>query len=270
MRTLTLLNQKGGVGKTSTCHHLAGALSKKGRRVLLIDNDPQSSLTQGLIGPLEARNLHPTQTVAEIYASLGDTFPELLVRATTINGVDLIAGHRDATGYNLPYPFRLDHELQRSISSFLQQVRDYDFCLIDCPPNLHLCSWASLVGSTHIIVPLQAEDYGAQGIIDVQDSVEMVRGGPNPSLEMLGYLITMFSPRKSIHKLYSENLRDLYGEEVFKTIIPHAADYPEAIAARKPVSIHKPRGAAAKAFDSLADEIEARVVAVPTATRGVA
>ena len=83
--------------------------------------------------------------------------------------------------------------------------------MIDCPPNLHLCSWAALVASDHLIVPLQPEDYGAQGIIDVTESVARVLAGPNPDLHLLGYLITMINARKTIHRLYEETLRERYG-----------------------------------------------------------
>jgi len=140
-------------------------------------------------------------------------------------------------------------------------VRDnYDLVLIDCPPNLCLCSWAALVASDALVVPLQAEDYGAQGIMDVQDSVSMVTAGPNPELRLLGYLITMFNPRKTVHRMYEQRLRELYGADVFTVVIPHAADYPEAIAYRKPVAQYKPRGVASKAIRALADEMAARLV----------
>jgi chromosome partitioning protein len=115
------------------------------------------------------------------------------------------------------------------------------------------------VASDHLIVPLQPEDYGAQGIIDVQESIAMVTGGPNPELNLLGYLITMYVVRKSIHKLYEENLRAEYGPNVFAARVPHAAEFPEAIAHRKPVSLYRPRGAAAKAMRAVADEVLVRI-----------
>jgi chromosome partitioning protein len=258
LSVITLLNQKGGVGKTSTCHHLAGTLAQLGRRVLLIDNDPQASLSQGIWGPDVARSLDPSITLAAVYRG-EDPFPEQVIRPV-IPGVDLLPGSRAVNDWNLPRPFEQPYEAQTCIRSFLGPIRDrYDLVLIDCPPNLCLCSWAALVASDHLIVPLQAEDYGAQGIMDVQDSVGLVTSGPNPGLELLGYLITMFNPRKTVHRAYEANLRNLYGSQVFATMIPHVADYPEAIAFRKTVAQHKPRGAAAKAVRALADEIQARL-----------
>ena len=258
MAIVTVLNQKGGVGKTSTCHHLAGTLAQLGRRVLLVDNDPQASLTQGLWGPTVARSTNPAETLAAVYS--GDVFPEQVVRPSGIAGVDLVAGSRAVNDWNVPRPFEAPYDAQTCLRTFLEPVQgSYDLVLIDCPPNLCLCSWAALVASDALVVPLQAEDYGAQGIMDVQDSVAMVTGGLNPGLQLLGYLITMFNPRKTVHRMYEQRLRELYGADVFATLIPHAADYPEAIAYRKPVALYKPKGAAAKAIKALADEMAERL-----------
>jgi chromosome partitioning protein len=152
--------------------------------------------------------------------------------------------------------------MQAGLREILGEVRDrYDLVLIDCPPNLHLCSWAALVASDHLIVPLQPEDYGAQGIIAVQDSVSLVRNGPNPDLSLLGFLITMIATRKTVHKLYEATLREMYKADVFATTIPEAVDFVEAIYQRKPVAQYKPRSAAAKTIRALADELFERLAA---------
>jgi chromosome partitioning protein len=170
MPVVTLLNMKGGVGKTSTCHHLAGTLSLMGKRVLLVDNDPQSSLSQGFWGPAATASLEPGETIAAVYAG-DDPFPEQIIRPSGLPGVDLLPGSMAATRYNVPVPHESPDESQRCLRGFLTDVRDrYDLVLIDCPPNLHLCSWASLVASDFLVVPLQPEDYGSQGISSVLDS----------------------------------------------------------------------------------------------------
>jgi chromosome partitioning protein len=256
---VTMLNQKGGVGKTSTCHHLTGTLARDGRRVLLIDNDPQASLSQGFWGPVATAALEPSATVAALYAG-DEPFPEQVIRPTGIAGIDLVPGSRVATDFNTPRPHRADDASQRCLETFLAELRDqYDIVLIDCPPNLHLCSWAALVASTHLIVPLQAEDYDAQGLGPVQESVGLVTAGPNPALSLLGFVITMFNARLAIHKLYDGLLRDQYGVAVFEARIPYAADYKEAIAQRLPIAQYKPKGASAKAIKALADELFARL-----------
>src|SRR4051794_18681132 len=259
MPVVTLLNQKGGVGKTSTTHHLAGTLAAGGRRVLLVDNDPQASLSQGFWGPVATAELDPGATVAALYAGL-DPFPEQVIRPTGIPGIDLVPGSKAATDYNVPRPYEAAAEAQTCLRSFLADVGDrYDLVLIDCPPNLHLCSWAALVASDHLIVPLQPEDFGAQGIIDVQDSVARVLAGSNPHLTLLGYLITMHNARLSVHKMYEEMLRQMYGADVFATTTPTSAASKEARMQPKPIAQFKPRGAAAKTVQALADEIARRI-----------
>jgi chromosome partitioning protein len=263
MPVITVLNQKGGVGKTSACHHLAGTLALMGRRVLLIDNDPQSSLTQGLWGPSAALSIDPAETVAAVYA--GDAFPDRVIKQTGIAGVELVPGSVRSTRHNVPVPHEADWDAQTCLRMFLEDLRGrYDLVLVDNPPNLHLCSWASLVASDFLVVPLQPEDYGAQGIAEVQDSVARVVAGPNPGLGLLGYLIMMVAPRRSVHQLYEERLRAAYGADVFAARVPEAADYVEAVARRQPIAQYKPRSAAAKAIHAVAEELLARVVARAT------
>lgn len=255
---ISLLNQKGGVGKTSTCHHLAGTLAQMGCRVLLVDNDPQSSLTQGLWGPSATRDLAPNRTIDAIYRRGASA--SQVIHPTGLAHVDLVPGCRHAGEFNNSMPHRASRDLQFAIRDVVREsASNYDLVLIDCPPNLHLCSWAALVASDYLVVPLQPEDYGAQGIIDVRESIDLVTAGPNPGLLLLGYLITMYAARKSIHKLYEENLRAEYGRLVFDARVPHAAEFPEAIAHRKPVSLYKPKGTAAKAVRAVADEILSRI-----------
>lgn len=239
---IVLLNQKGGVGKTSTCHHLAGTLSRMGRRVLLLDNDPSGA------------------------------DPRRIARPTGFERIDLIAGNEMVTEYNTPRPHLTAHrDHQFALREAVDAARgDYDLVLIDCPPNLHLCSWAALTAADRLIIPLQPEDYGAQGIRDVHESIRLVREHTNPGLSVLGYLVTMGNAPRAIHKMYDENLRELYGTQVFETRIPHAAEYPEAIAYRKPIAMYKPKGAAAKAIQSLADEMLARLATTPAMPEGEA
>lgn len=269
MPVVTMLNQKGGVGKTSTCHHLAGTLALMGRRVLLVDNDPQASLTQGFWGPAATRALPAEKTIAAVYR--GDLpFPDQVIRETPVANVSLVPGSRHATEFNVPMPHRLGRDEQGCLREFLQEVRDgYDLVLIDCPPNLHLCSWASLAASDCLVVPLKPEDYGAQGIIEVNESVQLVRSSINPGLRMLGYLLTLMSIRKSVHQMYEEGLRSQFGELVFETRVAEAVEYVEALNRRLPVAQYKPKGAASKTMKALAEELECRLMR-PASTAGEA
>jgi chromosome partitioning protein len=258
---VTMWNQKGGVGKTSTCFHMASVLAAGGRRVLLVDADPQSSLTQGFYGPQQTRQLDSAETIAGILAG-DEPFPDQVNRPSGVAGIDLVPGSRHAARSNVPMPHEADWPAQVSLREFLSGVRDrYDLVLIDVPPNLHLCSWAALVASDALAVPLQPEDFGAQGIADVRESVERVQAGPNPGLRQLGYIVTMHAPRRAVHQVYVARLREIYGDAVFAAMVPESVDFVEAIAQRKPIAAYKPRGAAAKAIKALAEELLARLAA---------
>jgi chromosome partitioning protein len=256
---ISLLNQKGGVGKTSTCHHLAGTFAKDGRGVLLIDNDPQASLSQGFWGPDATRRIGAAESVAALYNTDLAPIPEALIRPTGFDRISIVPGSRHLTPFNmLPRPAWPDSEC--GMRDFLNEVRDgFDLTLIDCPPNLHLCSWAALVASNFLIVPLSPEDYGAQGIIDVQESVALAQAGPNPALRLLGFLIPMHDKRLGIHTAYETLLREMYGSDVFASPFPLAKDFKEAVASRMPISHYKPKSAPAKAAKAVAEEILERI-----------
>jgi chromosome partitioning protein len=177
-----------------------------------------------------------------------------------VAGVELLAGSRLASRFNVPEPHRTDWPLQVALREFLGEVQDrYDFVLIDCPPNLHLASWAALVASDGLLVPLQPEDFGAQGIIDVKESIARVIAGPNPALRLLGILINMANLRAVVHQGFERLLRQEHGSAVFQTVIPNSVDFKEAIVHRKPVALYKPRGTAAKVMKALSDEIDLRL-----------
>jgi chromosome partitioning protein len=256
---VSLLNQKGGVGKTSTCHHLSGALSAIGKRVLLVDNDPQASLTQGFFGPEAMRATGFGESVAALYDPDFAAVPEAVIRPTGVAGVAIVPGSVRLTHFNQLSTDRwADSEL--GVRDFLAEVKDdYDLILIDNPPNLHLCGWAALTASDGLVIPLQAEDYGAQGIVAVMEAVAAVRGRTNPALATLGLLLTMYDKRLGIHVAYERHLREIYGPAVFEATFPLAKDYKEAVAARQPVTRYKPRSAAAKAILAVGEELLRRI-----------
>jgi chromosome partitioning protein len=268
MPSVCFLNLKGGVGKTSTCFHLAGALAQRGELVLLVDADPQASLTQGLLGPPATDQLHPSQTVAALFDELATPLPAALVCQTAIDGLDLIPGSQHLTPANMTPP-REWALFERCLSDALAELAPaYDMVLIDCPPNLYLCSWAALTASQYVVVPLQAEDFGSQGLKPVQAAIAAVQAGPNPGLRLAGYLLTMVDRRLSIHGTYEAFLRENFPGLVFETTVPRAKDYIEAVANRRPVSSLAPRSAAALAMDAVGVELLARCDALLQADAG--
>jgi len=259
--TVAMLNRKGGCGKTSTCHHLAGAFAKEGRRVLLVDMDPQASLTQGLFGPQATEALPDRETVAGLFDDSVDPDPETLIRPTAFADIRIVPGSNALDDYNIPRPQEAG-ELQLALRSFLKEARGtFDVALIDCPPNLSLCSWAALLAADLVVVPVQAEDYGAQGIVYIQRAFDSALAHHNPRLRLAGYLVTMFNKSLGIHSAYDHQLRALYGDQVFRGTVPLAKDFKEAVAARQPVANYKPRSAAAKAIKAVADELIERAEA---------
>jgi len=270
MHVVTLLNQKGGVGKTSSTHHLSGALAiGRGLRVLAVDADPQASLTQGWRGPSATRDLDPRGTIAAILGgSVPD--PEDVIHATNVPGLSIIPGSREAMRFNVAMPDEMSRDSRESIRDFLAEVRgDFDMVLIDCPPNLYGCSFAALAASNHLVVPVQPEDYGAQGIADVLDSLDYVRQ-QGYRVDLLGYLLTMVAPRRTLHQVYEENLRAAYGDQVFTARFPVNPEYAEAIARRQLIQQYKPKGASTKAVRAVADEMLSRIAGTFGAAEGVA
>jgi chromosome partitioning protein len=238
---ITMLNLKGGVGKSTCTFHLGTTLATTGRRVLIVDNDPQTSLTQGVWGPEATAALDPAATIAAVYR--GDVPPpSQVIRHTGFAGVDLLPGSRLADEFNTPRPHLLPWDQQVVLREVLDEARsEYEVILIDCPPNLYGASWAAMVASDAILVPCQCEDYGSQGLEFVRESLALVLAGANPRLVPLGL-----------------------------TTIPHAAELPEATSLRRPIHLHKPRGAAAKAFAALSVEVLERLHNQGLAGKGVA
>lgn len=258
-RTICLLNQKGGVGKTSSSYHLAGSLAQLGQRVLLVDNDPQASLTQGFFGPEGMHAIPPVATVAAIYDPEEEPIASTLVQKTPFDRVSIIPGSPALAIYNMLQPAEWSRS-QEGLRQVLADVADdYDLIIIDCPPNLHLCSAAALIASDGIVVPVQAEDFGAQGLGPVRSAIATIQGGPNPNIRLAGYLITMYDKRLGIHLAYEAKLREMFGDDVFTAQFPLAKDYKEAVASRQPISHYKPKSAAAKTTKVVAEELMDRL-----------
>lgn len=260
MSVISSIALKGGVGKTTLTHHLAGALALAGKRVLAVDNDAQASLSSGIFGPTVVEGFDPAETVAALYAGL-DPLPDQIIRPSGIANLDVIPGSKAAGRFNLPEPERTGVDLQLCLRSFLDEVRDsYDVVLLDCPPNLNLATWAALIASDAAFAAAVPEDYGSASLSPVFESLALMRSGPNPNLRFLGLVLNQVQARLAVHQLYEAALRDQHGIGVFTTRILLAADIKEAIARRLPIGVHKPKGASAKAFRALLDELLGRMV----------
>lgn len=268
MTRICFINQKGGCGKSSTCFHLAGAMANQGLAVLLVDADPQGSLSQGFFGPGIVENLDSQQTVAAMFAH-DDYAPDLptLIRPTEFDGIAVIPANQSLSPFNVPQPERLGLQ-QFVLLSCLDQITGFDFVLIDCPPNLYQCTWSALLAADYVIIPVPPEDFGTQGLPVVHQAIEHAKL-LNPSLELLGHLVTRSDSRLLVHRTYEQRLRQLYGASVFHAVIPEAVAFKVSLACRQPVEYFSPRSNAARLTKQLSREILDHVT-VQTASAALA
>jgi chromosome partitioning protein len=260
--TICFINQKGGCGKSSSCFHLAGYYAGRGFCVLLVDADPQGSLSQGFFGPASVENLAAGETLSAVFDDevfLGD--PGLLHVPTPAHGIHLIRANQTLAQHNTPVPENAGLK-QFALRSFLEDTCGFDLVLIDCPPNLYQCSWNAMLASDRVVIPVPPEDFGTQGLRVVHQAIEHARA-LNPRLELIGHLVTRHDGRLLIHRSYEQRLRQLYGDSVLETVIPEAAAFKVSLACRSPVSLSNPGSAAARAIANLGEEILDRLAGRP-------
>jgi chromosome partitioning protein len=251
MRVVTMLNQKGGVGKTSACFHLSAALSDLGVKVLLVDNDPQASLTQAFLGPVDTGGLNPDRTILAAYRDDETGAPEACTVSIGVPAAKLIPGTRQLAEC-------LSRPADSSLADFLGELSPrFDLALIDCPPNLLGLSEAALRAATHLVVPVQPEAFAAQGLAPVLESFDRARRGPNPGLAMGGYILTLVG-RTTDHVQYEAAIRARFKSWVFGPTMGHRADFNKAITARQPVTQFRPRSDAAAMTRLIAAELASR------------
>lgn len=258
--TICLINQKGGCGKSSTCFHLAGAYALQGFRVLLVDADPQGSLSQGFLGSAYVENLPLEQTLAAVFDDeCGFLDFQSLLHPTEFERITIIPTNQNLAPHNMPVPENQGLK-QYAVRELLDAFPDYDIVLIDCPPNLYLCSWASMVAADYVVIPVPPEDFGTQGLRTVHQAVENVRK-LNPAIRRLGHLVTRYDARLLVHQSYHEKLRTLYKDQVLTTVVSEASAFKVSLACRKPVSFYSPRSPAARQMDELGRELLERIAA---------
>jgi chromosome partitioning protein len=231
--TICFINQKGGCGKSSSCFHLAGAFAEQGLRVLLVDADPQGSLSQGFFGSQVVEGLAADRTLAGAFdGSFAFQHPEQAVHSTECPRISVVPANHGLTEFNVPRPERLGME-QFAITQLLESLAAFDMILIDCPPNLYRCSWSALLASDYVVIPVPPEDFGAQGLRVVHQAIEHAQR-LNPRLELLGHVVTRVDRRLVVHRSYERRLRSIYGVTVLKTVIPEASAFKMALACRRP------------------------------------
>ena len=256
--TICLINQKGGCGKSSTCFHLSGALAALGLRVLLIDADPQGSLSQGFFGSARVEQLAVHETIAAIFDEENFFLDrQSIVVQTPFSNIAIAPTNHHLVKYNTPCPETTGMD-QYAIREFITEQKGYDIVLIDCPPNLYRCSWASMVATDYVVVPVPPEDFGTQGLRAVHGAIGNVRR-LNPDIRRLGHLITRSDRRLLVHRSYEERLRKIYSEMVLSTVIPELSAFKVSQSCRQPVELHDSSSQAASLTRTLAREILDRI-----------
>lgn len=247
---IAVLNQKGGVGKTTTTINLASYLAKSGKSVLIADLDPQGNATSGL--GIDKNSLN--ETMYDVLFS-HDIAPSTIV-TTEFDGVQILPANANLAGAEVQLVNALQRELQ------LKQVLDqfhHDFVLIDCPPSLGLLTINALSAADYVFIPVQAEYYALEGLSQLLNVVERVQTAINPRLSILGVVLTMFDSRNSLSDQVKAELSKHFGNSLFSTIIPRNVRLAEAPSFGRPISDHDKWSKGARAYKSLAKEVLNRV-----------
>lgn len=259
-RILTVANQKGGVGKTTTAINLGTALAAVGQRVLLIDGDPQGNASTGL-------GVRADMRPRTLYDVLMEGLPvSRAVVPTGIPGLSLLPAEADLSGVELEIghaprrAFRLKDALEAPGAG-----DQYDFILIDCPPSLNLLTINALAAADAVLVPLQCEFFALEGLTQLLRTIDQVRGSVNPRLEIQGIVLTMYDRRNSLSALVAKDVRDHLKEKVYETVIPRNVRISEAPSYGKPGIVYDMHCAGSQAYLKLAREVIGRERARQTA-----
>lgn len=247
-RIIAVANQKGGVGKTTTTINLATAMAATKKKVLIIDLDPQGNASTGLGIDRSAREVN------SYHVLIGEAQLADVVLPTDIPGLAVVPSGVDLSGAEIEL-VEMSRREQRLADALGTTVGDYDYVLIDCPPSLNLLTVNALVAAHAVMVPLQCEFFALEGISHLVKTIDRVRQALNPQLELQGIVLTMFDKRNNLSEMVAADVREFFGDKVYKTVIPRNVRISEAPSHGKPVLIYDVKCTGSEAYIHLASEV---------------
>jgi chromosome partitioning protein len=252
MQIISVINQKGGVGKTTTVINLAAGLAQKEKKVLIIDLDPQGNATTGL-GLSNLENSNET-----IYAVLnGSKSISNVIKKTNYQNLDVVTSNVDLSGLEVETAgdSRRAFILKGELTAYLNDFRgQYDYILIDCPPSLSLLTVMALVSSHSLVVPLQTEFFALEGLTQLMKTIERIKANLNPDLIIRGILLTMYDKRNKLSSQVEKEARDFFNDKVYLTVIPRNVRLSEAPSHGMPVLIYDKSCPGSKSYFNFTDE----------------
>jgi chromosome partitioning protein len=253
---ITVINLKGGVGKTHASWLLAGVCQERKRRLLLVDADMQANLTGSFVGEADRE-----PGVEALFDPAQDADAKSLVRKTAFSHIDIVPANARLAQFDLPDRHSWEKtDLHLSLVEPIAALRPkYDYIVFDCPPRLSVVSFAALCASDFVIIPLEAADWGAQGIVQVTAAIEEVQRHYNPRLQLLGYLVSRFRRARAFQQSYLRQLHTHFGRLAFDTVVPDLARFEQSVTIRIPITQHASRSEEADIARSLFREVERRI-----------